>query len=153
MGKTAAPKANTKTLMIQTRKSSGDGEREYKRTVFGSITGSVLFLFHFGVFKRSQQLLADSAQASHHDPFGCLAARNLFFGLRDALADAGENRLQQRCCIWSKSAECGHSAGFEIKSGGAAVRPICVHLYGLPSVRTPRRLDNILCYGGMRPLC
>ena len=75
---------------------SVDDEREYNRKVFGSIPGSVLVLVHSDVFKRSQQRLADSAQASHHDPFGCLAARNLFFGLRDALADAEENMLQQR---------------------------------------------------------
>ena len=43
---------------------SVDDEREYNRNVFGSIPGSVLVLVHFGVFERSQQLLADSAQAS-----------------------------------------------------------------------------------------
>ena len=32
--------------------------------------------------------LRASKQASHHDPFGCLAALKLFFGLLDALADA-----------------------------------------------------------------
>ena len=106
-------------------KQKRKGKRLGRKTDFDFDTVSLVSLemlvhVHLKMFKRGQQLLANSSEACHHDFFCSLATCDLAFGLWQALTDAREDGLQKAHCFRSEAAKSGHAECFKVQPGIAA---------------------------------